>query len=108
MSYNIEDTVRLNNLYDIYHKLLTKKQRLYFNYYFRDDFSLSEIAEIMNVSRNAVHLQIKKVSAYLEDYETKLKVLAKTKLRNKLIEEIKNRRDISEEIKTYLEKIEKV
>ncbi len=108
MSYNIDDTVRLNNLYDIYSKLLTKKQRLYFEYYFREDYSLGEIAEIFNVSRNAVHLQIKKVSTYLEDYEEKLNLLEKTNLRNKLLDELKTKINSKKDIKEYIEKIKKV
>lgn len=108
MSYNIDDTVRLNNLYDIYNNLLTKKQRLYFEYYFREDYSLGEIAEIFNVSRNAVHLQIKKVSTYLEDYEEKLNLLEKTNLRNKLLDELKTKINSKKDIEEYIEKIKKV
>ena len=108
MSYNIDDTVRLNNLYDVYHNLLTEKQRQYFDYYFKEDYSLSEIAEIMSVSRNAVHLQIKKVSNYLEDYEKKLKILEKTNIRKNLIDELKTKTNLTDEIKTNLEKIKKV
>ncbi|MCF7924037.1 MAG: hypothetical protein K9L64_02880 [Candidatus Izimaplasma sp.] len=108
MSYNINETVRLNNLYDIYHELLTDKQKLYFNYYFREDYSLSEIAEIMDVSRNAVHLQIKKVSKYLEDYEKKLRILENNIKISELINELEDKHSLTKEIKETLEKIKKV
>ncbi|QWB99797.1 DNA-binding protein [Mycoplasmatota bacterium] len=108
MSYNIEDTVRLNNLYDFYQNLLTDKQRQYFMYYFREDYSLSEIAEIMDVSRNAVHLQIKKITSYLESYEEKLKLFKKQETRQNIIDDIINHDDVSNKIKDKIKKIEKV
>jgi len=108
MSYNIEDTVRLNNLYDLYQALLTEKQRQYFMYYFREDYSLSEIAEIMEVSRNAVHLQIKKITAYLETYEEKLELYKKLQLRQDIIDDLLNNQELQKNIKDKIKKIEKV
>lgn len=69
MDRSIEETVRLNDLFDIYKGLLTEKQNAYFSYYYRDDYSLSEIAELMDVSRNAVHEQVKNVVERLNHYE---------------------------------------
>jgi predicted DNA-binding protein YlxM (UPF0122 family) len=108
MSYNIEDTVRLNNLYDLYQSLLTEKQRQYFMYYFREDYSLSEIADIMEVSRNAVHLQTKKITAYLESYEKKLELFKKQVKRQDLLEDLLKDQDIPKNIKEKINKIEKV
>lgn len=108
MSYLIEDYVRLNSLFDIYQSLLTHKQQDYFKYYFREDYSLSEIAEIMNVSRNAVHLQIKKISSYLEDYESKLKLLKKQEKRETILDELLNDSSLSDDLKEKISKLEKV
>ncbi|MDA3932272.1 MAG: sigma factor-like helix-turn-helix DNA-binding protein [Tenericutes bacterium] len=108
MSYNIEDTVRLNNLYDLYQSLLTEKQRQYFMYYFREDYSLSEIADIMEVSRNAVHLQTKKITAYLESYEKKLELFKKQVKRQDLLDDLLKDQDIPKNIKEKINKIEKV
>jgi predicted DNA-binding protein YlxM (UPF0122 family) len=108
MSYNIEDTVRLNNLYDLYQSLLTEKQRQYFMYYFREDYSLSEIANIMEVSRNAVHLQTKKITAYLESYEKKLELFKKQVKRQDLLDDLLKDQDIPKNIKEKINKIEKV
>ncbi|MGE4571852.1 MAG: YlxM family DNA-binding protein [Candidatus Izemoplasmatales bacterium] len=108
MSYLIEDYVRLNSLFDLYQPLLTHKQQDYFKYYFREDYSLSEIAEIMNVSRNAVHLQIKKISSYLEDYENKLKLLKKQEKRETLLDELLNDSSLSDGHKEKISKLEKV
>ena len=66
-----------NQLYDYYGTLFTEKQREYFeDYYFRD-LSLGEIAENNDVSRNAVHGQIKIVEEKLEYYEEHLKLCEK-------------------------------
>ena len=81
-------------LFDTYKELLTLKQQEYFVMYYYEDLTLSEIAEIKNVSRNAVFDQIKKVLAILEEYENILKNYQKTltleEFSNKLTEELKN------------------
>ena len=62
----------LINLYDIYNSLLTDKQRLYFEEYYYNDLSLSEISENYDISRNAVFDQLNKVEKLLIFYEEKL------------------------------------
>ena len=54
---------------------------LSYDYY--DDFSFAEIADLKNVSRNAVFDQIKKAINVLEEYEEKLALLKK---KNKLMD----------------------
>ena len=71
----------LNNLillYDYYKDLLTDIQRSYFEKYYFDNLSLAEIADEYNISRNAVHKQIKSASEKLYFYEKKLKIIKKT------------------------------
>lgn len=65
----MERRIYLNNLYDYYRELFTEKQQSYFEDYYYNNFSLSEIAENNNVSRNAVHNQIKIVEERLEQFE---------------------------------------
>lgn len=90
-----EEIIRL---YDTYGKLLTDKQKEYFENYYFDDLSISEIAVNYNVSRNAVFDQIKRVISILIDYEEKLLFINKIERINKLnISE-----DIKEEILTIL------
>lgn len=108
MSYPIENIVRLNDLFDLYQTLLTEKQQLYFMYYFREDYSLSEIADIMDVSRNAVHLQIKKITSYLETYEEKLNLLEKQVLRHQLLDRLLEKNKGNQLISDLIEKIKKV
>ncbi len=87
-------------LYDIYGKLLTEKQRLYFEEYYFKNLSLSEISDTYNISRNAVHKQLKVVEELLINYENLLKINKKTLLINKIIEDIKD-----EDLKNILSKL---
>lgn len=71
---NLESKNYYNSLYQYYGSLFTQKQQEMFECYYIEDFSLSEIAENLNVSRNAVWDTIKKVTDKLEEYESKLKL----------------------------------
>jgi len=68
---------KLIELYDLYNNLLTEKQRSYFENYYFDDLSISEIAINYNISRNGVYDQLKRVENSLIDYEEKLKLAYK-------------------------------
>ena len=85
----IEVTERINHLMDFYAPLLTDKQNQVLEYYFREDYSLSEIAELMEVSRSAVHDLLKRCEATLESYEEKLHLYEKFQNRLHLYEQIK-------------------
>lgn len=85
----LEKTTRMNYLYDFYQSLLTPKQRSYMALYYLDDFSLGEIAEEYNVSRQAVFDNIKRTEAMLEEYEEKLLLLEKFQERSKLMNEMR-------------------
>ena len=85
----LEKTTRINYLYDFYQSLLTPKQQSYMSLYYLDDFSLGEIAEEYDVSRQAVYDNIKRTEAMLEEYEEKLLLFQKFQERSKLINEIK-------------------
>src|SRR5699024_125454 len=84
----LEKTTRINNLYDYYVSLLTEKQKNYLSLYYHEDYSLSEIFEQSNVSRQAVYDNIKRTENLLEHYEANLKLTEKNTKRNNLIEEV--------------------
>ncbi|MGY3766882.1 putative DNA-binding protein [Vagococcus vulneris] len=79
----------MNALFEFYSTLLTVKQMNYVELYYADDFSLSEIAEEYNVSRQAVYDNIKRTEKLLEEYERKLHLYSNYVVRNELIAEIK-------------------
>ena len=79
----------INELYDIYKTLLTKKQRAYIELYYQKDLSLSEIAHELGVSRNAVHDNIRRTEMLLTTYEEKLRIYEKDSKRRVFYEKIK-------------------
>ncbi|MFZ7946615.1 MULTISPECIES: putative DNA-binding protein [Bacillaceae] len=85
----LEKTTRMNFLYDFYYSLLTPKQQSYMSLYYLDDYSLGEIAEEYDVSRQAVYDNIKRTEAMLEEYEEKLLLFQKFQERSKLIRQVK-------------------
>lgn len=89
----LEETTRLHLLYDFYGKLLKDRQRKYFEMYYRDDLSLGEIAEIEDISRQAVFEQVKRLAKTMEDYEKKLGLLARYEKRRELLEELQQELD---------------
>ena len=75
-------------LYDYYNELLNEKQKEYFEDYYFNNLSLSEISENLNISRNAVHKALKTVENKLIEYETKLNLYSKSLKINKLLNNI--------------------
>jgi len=82
-------TTRMNLLFDWYEPLLTERQRTYMRYYFHDDYSLGEIAAEFDVSRQAVYDQLKRTELLLEQYESKLGLLARHERRQRMIQELR-------------------
>ena len=74
-------------LFDYYGELFTDKQKEYFIDYCFNNLTLQEIADNNNVSRNAIHDQLKKVISSLDYYEEKLGLLNKEKKLNILLDE---------------------
>ena len=73
----------LVNLYEIYSKLLTDKEKSFFEYYYFEDYSLQEIADNNNVSRAYVGKCLKNISNKLLKYEDSLNLYTKNnKIRN--------------------------
>ena len=50
----LDKNLRMNELLDAYKTLLTTKQQEILKLYYEEDFSLSEIGEILKISRAAV------------------------------------------------------
>ena len=89
----LEKKEYLNRLFELYQTLLTEKQRETFLYYYVEDYSLQEISELHQVSRNALFDQLKKVESHLMDYEEKLHLLKKLEAREVLLKKLEDHVD---------------
>ncbi|QDP40150.1 putative DNA-binding protein [Radiobacillus deserti] len=84
----LEKTTRINYLFDFYQELLTDKQKKYMEMYYLEDYSLGEISEAYDVSRQAVYDNIRRTESMLESYEEKLHLYEKFQERQHLLEEL--------------------
>ena len=65
----LDEQLKLCELYDYYHGLLTDKQREYFEDYYFENYIIQEIADNNEVSKNAVSKSLIEVKEKLEEYE---------------------------------------
>ena len=93
MSENIDKKAYYAILFEYYKELLTDKQIETFICYYNEDYSLSEIAEEFNISRNAVWDALKKVVSLLEYYEVKLRLYEKDQKLNQYLDDLKKHVD---------------
>ena len=84
----MEKNVQMSMLCGFYGKLLTEKQYEFLNDYYNNDFSLSEIAENNNITRQAVRDILKKGEKKLFEYEEKLQFMKRTLNQEKRIEKV--------------------
>ncbi|AQW22027.1 DNA-binding protein [Lentilactobacillus curieae] len=85
----LEKNNYINSLFEFYQPLLTAKQSSYIELYYADDYSLGEIAEEFNVSRQAVYDNIKRSEKILNGYEDKLKLYQNYMDRNSKLDKIR-------------------
>ncbi|QRG65537.1 putative DNA-binding protein [Brevibacillus choshinensis] len=85
----LEKTNQVNLLFDFYAPLLKGKQREYLELYYLDDLSLSEIAEMHEVSRQAVYDHIKRAEKQLFEYDQKLHLAVKHEQRMNALSRMK-------------------
>ena len=84
----MEKDVEVSMLCQIYGKLSTKKQLNILNDYYNNDYSLSEIAENNNITRQAVRDNLKKGENKLFELEEKLGVMDRMLNQEKTIQHI--------------------
>ena len=108
----MEKTNRMNALFEFYSTLLTEKQMNYMELYYADDFSLGEIAEEYEVSRQAVYDNIKRTEKILEEYEKKLHLYSNYVVRKEYLEQlqqyVQETYPKESEIKKYIEQIQEI
>ena len=78
---SLEKTIEVNNLIDLYGKFLTEKQLNIMNDYFKLDCSLSEIADNLNITKQAVKYSINLALEKLHELD---KILRLSEIKEKL------------------------
>lgn len=73
----MEELVKVSLLLDFYGQMLTKRQFDILDLYYNSDYSLGEIAEELEISRQGVHDNIRRGKAALFDLESKLGLVAR-------------------------------
>ena len=91
--------IKYTYLFDYYGDLFTDKQKEYFMDYYFNNLTLQEIADNNNVSRNAVHKNLKDILKRLDYYEEKLKLYNNKKKIEKIIE------NLDEKVKNQIEEL---
>ncbi|MDP3058028.1 MAG: sigma factor-like helix-turn-helix DNA-binding protein, partial [bacterium] len=71
------DYFRTTYLLDFYGALLTARQRTATQMYFEENLTLSEIAEELSISRQAIHDTLRRANEALENYESKLGLVSR-------------------------------
>lgn len=97
----MEERNNLIILYDYYGGLLSDKQKEYFEQYYFENLSLSEMAENLNISRNAIHKVLKNITTKLYKYEEILKLKEKNQKLEKIVNTIPDK-NIQNQIKKIL------
>lgn len=101
-------TLRMNYLFDFYQSLLTNKQKNYLELFYLQDYSLSEIADTFEVSRQAVYDNIRRTGDLVEDYETKLGLYKRFEQRRDIYNQMKQSLDKPELLKQYIDQLEEL
>ncbi len=82
----LDKYTHISLLYDFYGSLLTKKQQEILSLYHGDNYSLSEIAEELGISRQGVHATLKSGESALLHYESDLRLVQKYDENRKAVE----------------------
>ena len=85
----MEKFVEQTLLYDFYGELLTERQQQVYESVVLEDYSLSEVAEDLGISRQGVHDMVKRCNHTLEEYESRLHLVEKFLCIRKQVQKIK-------------------
>ena len=108
MKDDIERVEDVSMLYDFYGSLLSDSQNEIMALYHEDNLSLSEIAEELGQTRQAVHYNLRKAEKALKSYEEKLGLVASYKENRLLAQKLFSIIDSAGIAENYAEKIKKI
>jgi predicted DNA-binding protein YlxM (UPF0122 family) len=74
---DMDDLYKISMLLDFYGQMLTKRQYEILDLHYNSDYSLGEIAEELDISRQGVYDNIKRGKAALFDMEDKLGLVSR-------------------------------
>ncbi len=110
----VSDRIKFSLLYDYYGELLSERNREIFEGYVLDDLSLSELAENIGVSRQAIRDSVNRTKKQLLEYEENLQVERKTEEVlshmeeiERLIREYRNTHETDGDLKELLDKVDR-
>ncbi len=86
---DLTERLNLGKLFDSYGVLLSDQQRLIFDMYINNNLSLGEVAEELNISRQAVKYALDNAVNSLQTYENKLHFVTKLQDLKSRLESIK-------------------
>lgn len=92
----IENILEMNTLLDFYGKLLSYKQYRAMKMYYFYDYSLNEIADDLEISKQAVSDNLKRAEANLKEFDEKLQLINSDRIRKSNREEIRSLLDLLE------------
>ena len=84
----LERRVYVNALYDLYGPLLTERHRKVYEMRYFSDLSLGEIAETLEITRQAVHILVNRTVERLLRFEQELDVVARIERLEDRIQEL--------------------
>lgn len=86
----MEKLLNITMMFDYYGKLLTKREYDVIDKYYNEDLSLNEIAQICDISKQAVSDSLKRAENKLYEYEQKLGLIEKSKKSHQFLRKIRN------------------
>ena len=109
----LEKLLRVNRLLELYSGLLTERHARITEYYYVDNLSLGEIAEIEGISRQAVHDGIERSVEVMEQADSAIDLVAKTDrlagiaecLSKVAYDDVPDAKDVREKIKQLAERL---
>lgn len=103
----MDKSIKISMLLDIYGKLLTERQFDIADLYYNQNLSLSEIADELEITRQAVRKSLVEAEKNLFDFEEKLGAFSKKVKRDELLNEVLAL-DLDSKVKKIIEKIKQI
>jgi len=91
----MDNVYEIGILMDFYGQLITERQYQIMDLHYNNDYSLGEIAQLLNISRQGVYDNIKKGKQLLYEFEKKLG----------LVERFRQQKDVCEEALSLMENV---